>query len=299
MERKKDRQEADRMTQSYTPGYKKLYCCATSGGAKWSFQTLGTGRMKITQWHATCLKFKDQVIDVFKDFHARVERETGRKLKCIRSDNGGEYRGPFEKYCREHGIKLEKTIPKTPQQNGVVERMNKTIVEKIRCLLSHTKLPKSFWGEAMKTAVVMINLSPSIPFDFDVLNRVWKGKDVSYAHLIVFGCKAFIHIPRDERLWDPKEKKIVRSRDVIFFEDQTIEDFEQNEKTESTTFIPSNSNPRPTPQLPLMPTNHEGDLQNDDNGGFLNEPLVGDLESANDDIDVIYEQFMQEAPDEL
>ncbi|KAG6736686.1 hypothetical protein POTOM_060431 [Populus tomentosa] len=173
----------------------------------------------------------------------------------------------------------------------------------------------------MKTAVAMINLSPSVPLNFDVPNRVWKGNDVSYAHLRVFGCRAFIHVPRDERskldnkkkqciflgseddefgyrLWDPKEKKIMRSRDVIFFEDQTIEDFEQKEKTESTTFIPSNSNPRPTPQLPLMPANHGGDLQNDDSGGFLNEPLVGDLASANDDIDVIPEQVMQEAPDE-
>ena len=59
------------------------------------------------------MKSKDHVLDVFKDFHARVERETGRKLKCIRADNGGEYKGPFENYCREHGIKLEKTIPKT------------------------------------------------------------------------------------------------------------------------------------------------------------------------------------------
>ncbi|KAG6774978.1 hypothetical protein POTOM_018396 [Populus tomentosa] len=133
--------------------------------------------------------------------------------------------------------------------------------------------------------------------------------------------RAFVHVPRDERskldnktkhciflgseddefgykLWDPNEKKSVRSKDVIFFEDQTIEDFEQKEKTESTTFIPSNSNPRPTPQLPLMLVNHGGDLQNDDNGGFLNESLVGDPESANDDIDVIPEQVMQKAPDE-
>ena len=128
----------------------------------------------------------------------------------------------------------------------------------------------------------------------------------------MFGCTAFVHIPRDERskldsktkqciflgseddefgyrLWDPKEKKIVRSKDVIFFEDQTIEDFEQKEKTESTTFIPSNSNPRPTLQLPLMLANYGRDLQNDDNGGFLNEPLVGNPESVNDDIDVIPE----------
>ncbi|KAG6766414.1 hypothetical protein POTOM_030496 [Populus tomentosa] len=162
----------------------------------------------------------------------------------------------------------------------------------------------------MKIAVAMINLSPSVPLEFEVSDRVWKGNDVSYTHLRVFGCRAFVHVPRDERskldsktkqciflgseddefgyrLWDPKEKKIVRNRDVIFFKDQTIEDFKQKEKIESTTFIPSNSNPRPTSQLPLMPTNHGGDLQNDDNGGFLNEPLVSDPESANDGIDVI------------
>jgi hypothetical protein len=60
------------------------------------------------------LRKKWQVLDVFKEFHAKVERETDRKLKCVRSDNGGEYRGPFERYCRKFGIRLEKTPPKTP-----------------------------------------------------------------------------------------------------------------------------------------------------------------------------------------
>ena len=64
------------------------------------------------------LKTKDQVIKAFK------ERETERKLKCVRVDNGGEYCGPFEAYCKTYGIKLEKTSPKTQQLNGVVERMN-------------------------------------------------------------------------------------------------------------------------------------------------------------------------------
>ncbi|KAI4347746.1 hypothetical protein L6164_008529 [Bauhinia variegata] len=61
------------------------------------------------------LKTKDQVLDVFKHFDASVERETSRKLKCVRADNGGEYRGPLERYCKDHGIKLEKTVPKTSQ----------------------------------------------------------------------------------------------------------------------------------------------------------------------------------------
>ena len=97
------------------------------------------------------LKTKDQVLDSFKELHAILERETRRKLKAIRADNGGEYKGPFESYYKLHGIRHEKTVPKTPQQNGVAKRMTITIEERIRCILSHTKLPKSFWGEVMRT----------------------------------------------------------------------------------------------------------------------------------------------------
>ncbi|GJU25787.1 putative RNA-directed DNA polymerase [Tanacetum coccineum] len=145
------------------------------------------------------LKTKDQVLDVFKQFHALVERQTGKKLKCIRSDNGGEYIGPFDAYCREHEIQHQKTPPKTPQLNGLAERMNRTLVERVKCLLSHAGLPASFWGEALNTAVHVINLTPCVPLRFDVPDRVWSGKDVSYHHLRVFGCKASVHIPKDER----------------------------------------------------------------------------------------------------
>ena len=98
-----------------------------------------------------------------------------------------------------HDIQLENTIPKTPQQNGVAKRMNRTIEKRIRCILSHSKLPKSFWGEATRTTINLINLSPSVPLKSDVPERVWTGKDVSYDHLRVFGCREFVHIPKDER----------------------------------------------------------------------------------------------------
>ena len=196
------------------------------------------------------LKTKDQVLGVFKEYHALVERQTGKKLKCIRTDNGGEYLGPFDEYCRQHGIRHQKTPPKTPQLNGLAERMNRTLIEKVRCLLSHAELPKTFWGEALSTAAHVLNLTPCIPLQLDVPNRVWTGKDVSYDHLHVFGCKAYVHIPKDERskldsktrqcvflgygqdefgyrFYDPVEKKLVRSRDVVFVEDQTIQDIEQ------------------------------------------------------------------------
>lgn len=89
------------------------------------------------------LKSKDQILDVFKQIHASIEKEKGRNLECIQLDNSGEYRGLVE-YCKEHGIKIEKAVPKTPQHNGIVERMNHTINDKMRCMLSHAKLPKVF-----------------------------------------------------------------------------------------------------------------------------------------------------------
>ena len=167
----------------------------------------------------------------------------------FQTNNGGEYSGAFEQYCRSHDIRFEKTVPKTPQQNGVAERMNKTICDRIRSMLSHAKLPKSFWGEAMRTTVDLINLSPSYPLEGDIPKKVWTGKFVSFEHLRVFGCRALVHVPRDERskldrktkqciflgysneefgyrLWDPTTKKIIKSRDVVFFEDQTIEDLD-------------------------------------------------------------------------
>jgi hypothetical protein len=67
-------------------------------------------------------------------------------------------------------------------------------------MLSHGKLPNNYWGEALMTAVCFINLSLFYPLQGDVPNRVWYNKDVPYDHLKVFGCKAFVHIPQDERL---------------------------------------------------------------------------------------------------
>ena len=166
------------------------------GGAKYFVTFIDDFSRKV--WAFT-LKTKDQVLGVFKQFQASVERETEKKIKCIRTDNGGEYIGPFDAYCKQQGIRHQFTPSKTPQLNGLAERMNRTIVERVRCLLSSAKLRKHFWGEALMTAVYLINLSPSYPLQGDVPNRVWCDKGVSYDHLKVFGCKAFVHIPQDER----------------------------------------------------------------------------------------------------
>ena len=80
------------------------------------------------------------------------------KVKYLRSDNRGEYiDGGFNKYCVAQRIRMEKTIPKTPQQNGVVERMNRTLNERVRSMRLHAGLPKTFWANAVSTAAYLIN----------------------------------------------------------------------------------------------------------------------------------------------
>ncbi|RVW84844.1 Retrovirus-related Pol polyprotein from transposon TNT 1-94 [Vitis vinifera] len=129
-----------------------------------------------------------------------VETETGLKVKCLRSDNGGEYiDGGFSEYCATQGIRMEKTIPRTPQQNGVVECMNRTLNERARSMRLHVGLPKTFWVDAVSTAAYLINRGPSVPMEFRLLEEVWSGKEVKFSHLKVFGCISYVHIDFDAR----------------------------------------------------------------------------------------------------
>ena len=66
-------------------------------------------------------------------------------------------------------------------------------------MLRMANMPKSFWDEAVVTACYLINRSPSVPLGFDIPERVWTGKDVSYSHLKVFECKTFVHVPKEQR----------------------------------------------------------------------------------------------------
>lgn len=87
------------------------------------------------------LKSKLEVFSQFKEFKNLVENQTGRRIKCLRTDNGGKYcNANFDKYCVDHGIKRHKTMPYTPQQNGVVERLNWSLIEKARRMLSSAGL---------------------------------------------------------------------------------------------------------------------------------------------------------------
>ncbi|KAJ4736375.1 Transposon Ty1-NL2 Gag-Pol polyprotein [Rhynchospora pubera] len=136
------------------------------------------------------LKHKSDVFGVFKKWKAEVENESGCKLKSLRSDNGGEYDGAnFKGFCAEHGVKLVRTVPNRPQQNGIAERMNRTLNKRARAMRLHAGLPKVFWAEAINTAAYLINRSPSMALGLELPQEKWSGKKVSLSHLKTFGSK--------------------------------------------------------------------------------------------------------------
>ena len=132
-------------------------------------------------------------------------------MKNFRTDNGGEYTSTeFENYLKKEGIEHQYTIPKTPQQNGVSERMNRTLVETVRSMLSDSGLPHRFWAEALSTAAYLINRSPTVTLKEMAPFEAWYGKKPSVNHLRVFGCSGYVHIPKDQRSkLDPKAKKCI------------------------------------------------------------------------------------------
>lgn len=189
------------------------------------------------------LKKKSDAFQVFKQYKAEMENMTGRKIKCIRSDNGLEYvNGDFSRFLVENGISHQTTCPYSPQQNGVAERANRTLVEMSRCLLENSKLPQYLWAEAVNTASYIRNRSPTKMLNGKTPYELWVGRKPSVKHFKIFGCQAVVlqkgakngkfepkgikltfigyeNYSKGYRLYDLKNRKFYKARDVIFFED--------------------------------------------------------------------------------
>jgi transposase InsO family protein len=104
------------------------------------------------------LKSKDEVFNKFKEFKALIENLSERKIKILRSDNGGEYTSKeFVSFCRDVGIKRELTTPYNPQQNGVAERKNRTIMEAVKTMIHDQDIPMCLWAEAVMEVVYVQN----------------------------------------------------------------------------------------------------------------------------------------------
>ena len=127
------------------------------------------------------------------ELKALVKNQTCKKIKCLCIDNGLEFCNVLmEKMCKESGIKRHKTCVYTPQQNGVAEKMNRTIADKIRCMLAESGLKKKFWAEAASTAVYLINKTLSAAIEFKIPEEIWSGNKVEYGHFRRFGCVAYV-----------------------------------------------------------------------------------------------------------
>jgi gag-polypeptide of LTR copia-type/Integrase core domain/GAG-pre-integrase domain/Zinc knuckle len=207
-----------------------------------------------------CLKTKDEALDKFKVFTNLVETKSGVKLKCLRSDNGGEYTSKaWKDFCIERGIEQTFSAPYSPNQNGVAERLNRTLSEMARSMINSHKLDEKLWGEAIMTAAYLKNRSPHSSLEDITPEEAWSGRKPSVNHIRNFGCKTSVLIPKEfrenklssrvwwgvfvgyagkklgYRIWDPKRQRVYVRRDVKFYED----DFQHRE---SNDFLKSNTN---------------------------------------------------------
>lgn len=212
---------------------------ASLGGARYFVTFIDDFSRKV---YVFTIKSKAEVLDKFIEYKNRVENELNKKIKILRSDNGTEYVNKnFNNYLKKFGIIHQTTNPYTPEQNGLSERMNRTLVERSKCMIINAQLQNYFWGEAVVTAAHIINRSPTKTLSYVSPEEIWSGKKPDLSYMKVFGCKAMVHIPKERRqkldpksrelifvgysdsvkgyrFIDPKTKQSVMSRDVVFLE---------------------------------------------------------------------------------
>lgn len=211
------------------------------GGAKY-FITFIDDKSRLIQVYT--MVQKSEAFTCFKKYKAQMERQTGKKLKALRTDNGLEYcSNEFTHYCETEGINLERTNIYSPPMNGVAERVNRTLLNTVRTIMEDTKLPTYLWGELILTAAHIKNRSrhsllDKLPIEY------WMGRRPSANYLKRIGCLAFAHVPpqhrrnkfqkraklgvlvgyamktRGYRIWYPSEKKVKETKHVTFDEDE-------------------------------------------------------------------------------
>jgi len=129
------------------------------------------------------LKSKDQQSEVFQNFKVLVEKQFNKSIKILCTDRGGEYESKeFAKFLRDSGIVHEQTIPDTPQQNGLTEQFNRTIVGSAKSMLHTAGLTFGFWVEAVRTAIHVHNRSPSQVIDWKTPHELTMSRvpDIDY-----------------------------------------------------------------------------------------------------------------------
>lgn len=209
------------------------------GGARYFLTFIDDFTRKV---YVYLIKSKSEVFQKFQEFKVLVENQLDLKVKTLRTDNGTEYlSNEFQAFLKKSGIVHQTSNVFTPQQNGLAERMNRTLLERARCMLLNAKLQKHYWAEAVSTAAYITNRCPTRALAFLTPEEMWSGKKPDITHMKIFGCEAMVHVPKEKakkwdskankmifigyseqtkgyRLLDTKTRKVVISRDVIFLE---------------------------------------------------------------------------------
>lgn len=198
---------------------------------------------------------KSEVFDKLKQFLVRAENQTDNKVRIIRTDNGGEFvNKDTKKLFEDLGIQHQKTVAYTPEQNGKAEREMRTIVEAARTMLYAANMDKSYWAEAVNTAVFVLNRSGTSSIKGKTPYELWYGHKPDIRNFQIFGSEVYVHISKEMRqkldakskkglfvgyeddskafrIYYPDELKIVIARDVVF---KPVPDMEEGEEKNGT-----------------------------------------------------------------
>ena len=228
------------------------------------------------------LKRKSDAASQIISFIRWIEKANDEKVKALRSDNGTEFKNQhLDIYCDENGISQNFSSPVTPEQNGVAERRNRTLIEAARTMLNGASLPKQFWAEAVHTACYTQNRSIIVKRHGKTSYEVFRKRspDISYFH--IFGCPVFIHNHRDRlgkfdekaddgfflgyshtakafRVFNVRRQEVEETFHVTFNEDEeavkvTSSEGDQIDFNENRNFPEDEfSVPRPRPDYPLQ-----------------------------------------------
>lgn len=242
------------------------------------------------------LRKKSGVFEAFKLYQALVERQTGCKIKNLQSDNGREYcNNEFSGYLARNGIVHRLTIAHTPQQNGVAERKNRTLLDMARCLLLQSNMPAHFWSEAVAMACYLRNRCPTNALHGAIPFEKWMKRELTLDKLFIFGAKVmvlnknpnkdklaqrsingiFVGYPRDKkgyRVWVESSKQIVCARDV------KVIDSDGNKFT-----------PAITPVMDIPCEVIESENKNNHNNESDDTEIVGSNDPSEDHIEVVDE----------
>ncbi|SJL02247.1 uncharacterized protein ARMOST_05573 [Armillaria ostoyae] len=170
-----------------TPQHKKYYVTFTDDASRYSVAML--------------LHSKDETLQSFKDLEARWDKVHGIKIKILHSDGGGEYKShAFDDYLAEKGIQRHFTVHDTPEHNGVAERLNRTLLEKVRAMLHAAGLPNNLWGEALKHAIWLKNRTLSKAIGGRTPYEVFHGSKPDLRHIHEWGCKVWVHVEDGSKL---------------------------------------------------------------------------------------------------